>query len=1813
MSLGPLSTLGEDLGYAEEQSAEARRLQSTLAWVNSDSAAEYTTLMASYPTLNPDTGIGIVQSGFNADMPNIGEILEFQNRQDRSWFEQHVYDPLIVGGIRNATIGIESVYNSMPHTRGLRAAVGIMQGMGISDAIEQSEGTYLSQIVQAARAGVPWTAGEGYFPQPQSAGDSPEYREAFMAEMERLTAGRGGTPTAADIQAAHRAGVAAQPYDIAKGAEEAAGRITHQSWLGGPEIPISIGGLLTAQFMRPGTVPYTIMSGMLDTPFRLGLDPANVPFWEFEAFKHSRRLLRPINQATEAGVIPVTAAAAPDLTGVGATLAVSPPPTIRVGRDHFSEPGEFFEYFDRVTKEGTPAEISKVQQALEDNPEFDAVYRTWNTQRTAQGDRPYEIPGQVEDPMIIAEADRQNRIPPRPDVLNRARMQPHTQGVDPIMIVDTPMSEYGGWITHRGLLNRLTETEEAYAARNLDQVGDRSLRVLTDVDREAVYDIVAQGPDAMTGANSQLVTEFLASAGPEDHAWFRARQAELEARIDAGLVAETKARVRDEEIAATMRWFDESKDHSAEAVEAHELRIFDLENGLAERPVVDGIDTNYTIPDDVLPPDTETFGGFRPAEPVPELTAAEKAGMRDEILAEIDREYPPDVVFLDETESEITRARFVEEELQRRMDLRTEAELVTRGAALESEMMPPGAELFRGVRPEPGGGVEAAVTPEVPAQAPLAEAPLPPEPVSAVAGTGLEEIEPPSRAELAALEEELTPPMDQAGYYEGPPLRPIKGLPVQKPTRTDIPEGISIKGNVTTVNYEHRMKVKVGKKTVDAFWVSPDRGQRRILITGSRKRDWFNPTEAKRRIRELIRQIHELDPEAIIVHGAADGIDSWADEAAQELGMLVERHPVTGENWNRHGLKAGMDRNAMMLTAGVHEVFAFPVPASKGTKGMVDMSQAYGVPTTVFKLGDEPVVTALSTKGRFDPKIMLGVAPPKIADVRIREWRRIIDEYLNGPADLVDIGPTRNPEQLEHFAGEYGSFGPDSMISFNEQFSPYAQRIGKSGKVEKVPGEEIVRDAVEQILDHSSEGRWYGGPESNPYGMELDEAKEWVEEFVDYLRTRVDENNEVSISDIQTLLGRRTNDMDASLAAGRAGIDPRERALLTRKIKRLEGRVTGEVKPLTAEEEGTLAELYEELADIEAPRQRPDLQKKLDAATRKAKRLRSELADLVNPRERVGLEEELRQAETQLREMTERLTGRESTRAGQEVRYQIDQLEARKQGSVEGLTPTEQAELETMRAALRDMEWVRPSAKKFYEIERKARRRIDFLKSKVLKGDEGAELEKLLTLYDQFGGHHPVKADRLAETRSGGFTHKNVDDLDANEKFLREKQGIVLGRPEDEKIRFRREVIPIPKDTILPAPTDQNIERITTTPITEHRLRTIVENISQQWSLRPGVKTPASASIRSQMRLELESRLGYLQDLSRRLKARFHQGHPETVRMVHASRAAELKARPADTAKFGLTKLDMAEKAQKDVLEVLLKSKDEGLAELVLGRMDKTEGGLSLDQIDLDEYRIFHLEGEVPRENKYTRARMEMWRKIGLRGEPTPPMGAAAKRPGKIKIVQPEPQMGGIDLPEARRLLQGRQVEASKEITRLKRAAEKGEKVAYSLADATSERDEMARLLGMNDVQLNAYIIAGETPLPPDLPVQMADAREHLVEDLATGMIREIRPSDIDVNELRRFLEDTHAKLNVHGGDQKRTYLTPTVEPRSRWRSGEPGPTRSSCRRGSPPVEWRRSGSSPPSRVSWSPGRWRGRWSASSTCPGTCSKSWRCCPRLPPS
>lgn len=116
----------------------------------------------------------------------------------------------------------------------------------------------------------------------------------------------------------------------------------------------------------------------------------------------------------------------------------------------------------------------------------------------------------------------------------------------------------------------------------------------------------------------------------------------------------------------------------------------------------------------------------------------------------------------------------------------------------------------------------------------------------------------------------------------------------------------------------------------------------RVIVCGSRA--WTDRDA-------IANRLFDLPTDTIIVHGAAHGADRIAGQEAEKLGLLVEEHPVTKDDYAHYGNRAYFLRNQRMAMLGAELCLAFWDGHSRGTAHMVDLADKHGIPIELYTEG----------------------------------------------------------------------------------------------------------------------------------------------------------------------------------------------------------------------------------------------------------------------------------------------------------------------------------------------------------------------------------------------------------------------------------------------------------------------------------------------------------------------------------------------------------------------------------------------------------------------------------------------------------------------------------------------------------------------------------------------------------------------------------------------------------------------------------------------------------------------------------------------
>ena len=118
----------------------------------------------------------------------------------------------------------------------------------------------------------------------------------------------------------------------------------------------------------------------------------------------------------------------------------------------------------------------------------------------------------------------------------------------------------------------------------------------------------------------------------------------------------------------------------------------------------------------------------------------------------------------------------------------------------------------------------------------------------------------------------------------------------------------------------------------------------RILFTGSRT--W---TDVETMMAAIYLTVDEYKPakeDTVFVHGACPrGADKIADGLGKAWEVTIETHPA---DWSQ-GRSAGFKRNKHMVDLGADVCLAFIKDNSKGATHTVNLAQAAGIPTKIYR------------------------------------------------------------------------------------------------------------------------------------------------------------------------------------------------------------------------------------------------------------------------------------------------------------------------------------------------------------------------------------------------------------------------------------------------------------------------------------------------------------------------------------------------------------------------------------------------------------------------------------------------------------------------------------------------------------------------------------------------------------------------------------------------------------------------------------------------------------------------------------------------
>lgn len=98
------------------------------------------------------------------------------------------------------------------------------------------------------------------------------------------------------------------------------------------------------------------------------------------------------------------------------------------------------------------------------------------------------------------------------------------------------------------------------------------------------------------------------------------------------------------------------------------------------------------------------------------------------------------------------------------------------------------------------------------------------------------------------------------------------------------------------------------------------------------------------------RELANLSPGTVVVHGDSPGADEIGGRISRELGLPVEAMAKNIDDRQKHGRLAWKGLNERMLATGVSRILAFhrDIRSSKGTSHLIELAMELGIEVTLF-------------------------------------------------------------------------------------------------------------------------------------------------------------------------------------------------------------------------------------------------------------------------------------------------------------------------------------------------------------------------------------------------------------------------------------------------------------------------------------------------------------------------------------------------------------------------------------------------------------------------------------------------------------------------------------------------------------------------------------------------------------------------------------------------------------------------------------------------------------------------------------------------
>jgi hypothetical protein len=253
-------------------------------------AQNLTNILSTRPSLSQEAAAAAAISGMEWDNPLLSDLASADLLQQETFAP---YQWLKAVG-RGAFTGMESLAEASFPTWG-RTITRVLQGEPVGEAWRVSNQNYLSEMARQHAMGNPIEIGDGWFPNSTPVEKRPGYQEDFLAAYQKTN------DMNASMQAASQASIEKYGTVLTQDVHDVNNSTLVNKTIDGVpySTPYSLGRAMAIQVTHPDTVPFNVMSGLVDANVRILGDPINAPFYEVGlAATARRRIIRDLDQVT---------------------------------------------------------------------------------------------------------------------------------------------------------------------------------------------------------------------------------------------------------------------------------------------------------------------------------------------------------------------------------------------------------------------------------------------------------------------------------------------------------------------------------------------------------------------------------------------------------------------------------------------------------------------------------------------------------------------------------------------------------------------------------------------------------------------------------------------------------------------------------------------------------------------------------------------------------------------------------------------------------------------------------------------------------------------------------------------------------------------------------------------------------------------------------------------------------------------------------------------------------------------------------------------------------------------------------------------------------------------------------------------------------------------------------------------------------------------------------------------------------------------------------------------------------------------------